>query len=162
MTSSIAHPPVLEVPILGGQATARIPKWTMAIRAEVKPRIAALFKRIATPGTDASVGSLADLFMVAEDELVAICRIAVQLPPGLSWDEVLWEDIPVLVQAVWEHNVVTPDGKGIAGKLAPMVQPLLQAAARSAMVSRAVAASRNNPEKKPTEDSAPLKPTPLN
>lgn len=152
----IAHPEPVTVKLMGGQVSAEIPKWTMARRAQIKPKIARLFQRAVSTDPENRISSVSDLFTVAEDELVEICRVCVILPEGVKFDDLLWEDLPIMVQAIWDHNVITEGGGGLAGKLAHLVQPMLAAALRQALVEKAKANAANpnqspSPQTKPSE-----------
>lgn len=100
----------------------------MAQRASVRPKLLALFARLGLDGKKVVEINLSDLFLHVEQELVEIVQASVRLPDGLTWDQLLWEDMPVLVQAIWEVCVVRGD-QGIAGKIAGALGNSLRALA---------------------------------
>lgn len=111
-----AHRVGRRIDIMSRSNVAVVRPWTMKQRAELKPLLAAVFSRLQSPEASDSQLSIASIMLHAEDELVAIARATVELPPDVSWDDLLWEDLPAIIQAIWETSVVTPLGGGIAGK----------------------------------------------
>lgn len=158
---TLAHPGYSEVPVgPEGKITARINKWTMAQRAELKPQLARLIERImsvkASPDLD-----LAVLFDSAEDEIAQICRLCTILPEGKSFDDLLWEDLPVLAQAIWETNIITEDGGGVAGKLTSLLAPLLAQVFKSGQMralALAMAESQSKTASKQRQPDSPSSP----
>lgn len=130
MSGTTVHPLVREVPVQAGACKAKIRPWTMAQRAELRPRVAAMLSKVLEFEKNPLGVDLADLFGYAEDELAEICRATVQLPEGVVWDDLLWEDLPILVQAVWDVCVVRGDGGGLAGKMGGALAGALQSVAR--------------------------------
>ena len=135
---TIAHPPSRVVELSnGGKVTLRT--WTMAQRAELRPRISELLMSLAKleGGLEGiAAGDLADLFVNAEDEITSIVRESITLEqlPREDWGKMAWEDIPVLAQAVWELNVARPDGAlgkvgaGLGGMMASTIEAVLSGA----------------------------------
>lgn len=122
---TIAHPRNVEVAVLGGERHVTVRKWKMRDRAELRPRLATLFAKIATlEGLALNLG-LAEIFMHAEDECAEIAKVSTVMPEGLPWDELDWEDLAAIVQVVWTLNVMGPDGGGMAGKVGSLLGPLL-------------------------------------
>lgn len=159
MTANIAHPQAKIVDVIGGQYQAKVPKWTMAMRAECKPRIAAILERVEGRfNAGQPISGLADLFTFAESELVDITRTCVVLPDGLAFDDLLWEDLPLLVQAIWEHNLVTDEGEGLAGKVMSLFVPLMVKSLEH--LTQQADALKDQP--KMTDPSQDLKPSVLN
>ncbi|MGH3997605.1 MAG: hypothetical protein ACRDTJ_09110 [Pseudonocardiaceae bacterium] len=115
---SIVHPASRRVPVVGGQASVEVRPWTMAQRAALRPRITTLLAKVLELEQNPLKGvDLPQLFELAEDEIAEVVRASVHLPPELAWDELSWEDLPVLAQAVWEICIARPDG-GLGGKVA--------------------------------------------
>lgn len=120
-----SHPRFIEVPVNGGEQKVTVRKWKMRTRAELRPRLTDLFMKLAAlEGVTLNLG-LAEIFMHAEDECAHIARESVTMPEGLEWDDLDWENLPDIVQAVWTLNVVGPDGSGIAGKVVGLLGPIL-------------------------------------
>jgi len=162
MTANIAHPQAKVIELSDGAVKARVPKWTMATRAEVKPRLVGLLEQVGKRSADGAVVSgIADLFAFAEDELVEICRMCVKLPDGVSFDDLLWEDLPIMVQAIWEHNVVTDSGGGLGGKALSLFMPLMAQGAAKLQAEQAAKANQHL-TKSQQDSSAPMRPTQLN
>lgn len=125
-TQEVVHPATREVPVAGGQFKVTISPWTMAQRAHLKPKIIKLLARANVVQTDPSAFKFSDLFADFEDELCEIAQATAKFPPGKTWDNLLWEDLPILVQAIWEVCVVRGDA-GIAGKVAGALGKALSA-----------------------------------
>lgn len=158
-----AHPKTKIVELCDGDVKARIPKWTMAMRAEIKPRLVGLLQQVGVKAEDGTVVTgIAGLFQFAEDELVEICRACVKLPEGTGFDDLLWEDLPIMVQAIWEHNIVTDDGKGLAGKALSLLAPLMAKGAQQLAVEQALKANQHPKTSQQTDPSQSLKPSQLN
>lgn len=118
---SVAHPPSTRVEVLCGSQQVTIRPWTMAQRAELRPRVADVLDRIMQTQANPQAMNLAHLFVVAENEIAEIVRATVEMPEGLTWDQLLWEDLPTLAQAIWETSIVREDGGGLAGKVMGVV-----------------------------------------
>jgi len=130
---NVVHPSARSIPVAGGAWQVLVAPWTMAQRAAVRPKLLALFARLGLDGKKVLEINLSDLFLHVEQELVEIVQASVRLPDGLTWDQLLWEDIPVLVQAIWEVCVVRGD-QGIAGKIASALGQSLRALALERLV----------------------------
>lgn len=155
---SAVHPGYSLVPVLDGAAQAKIRKWTMAQRADIKPRLAAVLMKIADLRSNTAQFTLPGFFTEAEDEIAEICRVSVELPEGISFDDLHWADLPVLAQGVWDTNIVTEDGGGLAGKLISLVAPVL------AQLNEAGAGAQANspspsPAPKPKTPNSPASPS---
>jgi len=162
MTANIAHPQAKAISLCDGTVTARIPKWTMAKRADVKPRIVGLLEQVGNKAGDGTVVTgIADLFAVGEEELVQICKVCVELPDGVSFDDLLWEDLPIMVQAIWETNVQTDEGGGIGGKALSLFMPLMLKGAQELQAEQARKANQHQTSSQ-RADSPPLRPSVLN
>lgn len=122
---SVAHPPVARIEVMCGAHTVSIRPWTMAQRAELRPRVADIIDRIMQLQMTPATVDLAQLFVHAENEIAEIVRASIELPDGLTWDQLLWEDLPSLAQAVWEIAIVRADGGGLAGKVMGVVAEAL-------------------------------------
>lgn len=149
--TSLAHPASRLVPVCGGAHEVRVRPWTMAQRAELKPRLSALLSRVQELEGDLTTLNLATLFNHAEEEIYHIVRASVVLPEGLTWDELDWEDLPSLAQAVWEISVVRMDGGGLAGKL---VGVLVGAVQRAAVHAQLKSPPRSTKKSSPAPSSA--------
>lgn len=114
----VVHPATREVEVAGGAFRVAVSPWTMAQRAKIKPRLVAVLKKLGAVEANPRAFSLAEAFEQYEDELAAIVRDSITFPPDRTWDELAWEDLAVLLQAVWEVCVVREGDKGLAGKLA--------------------------------------------
>lgn len=136
------HPVRVEVPVCGGARTVHVAPWTMAQRRELKPRLTALVTKVLELNVRPQDVDLATLFQHAEDELEAIARATAQLPPGLTWDELAWEDLPTIVQAIWETSIDRGDGSGMAGKLGGVAASLLNITARQLKTQKSSTDSR--------------------
>lgn len=126
--AAVAHPRSVTAPVAGGRVLLVVRPWSMAARAELKPLLVALLDRLSKLPEGASAFDLATLFAHAEDEVAAIVRATVQrelAAAGVSWDDLDWEDLLILAQAVWETSVVRPDGGGLGGKVVRAVFGLL-------------------------------------
>jgi hypothetical protein len=117
---AIAHPPTLSVTLSGGQKVTLRP-WTMAQRAELRPRILDLLGQLSKVerGVDDLGGiSLVDVFVDAEEAVTEIVRASISLD-ALSeeaWGEMGWtDDLPLLAQGIWDLNLAGPGG--VLGKL---------------------------------------------
>lgn len=127
VTGSVAQPGHIVVPLCGGTREGKVHPWTMAQRADLRPRLLALLDRVgALDGSDGQL-NLGVLFMQAEDELASIARASIVLPEDLTWDELQWADLPNIIQAVWEANFANEEG--LMGKLLAMLANALQAVA---------------------------------
>jgi hypothetical protein len=118
---SVAHPPTLTIDLSDGSKVTLKP-WTMAQRAQIRPALSQLLGHLSLlEGGLAAIGQqgLIELFLTAEEQVVDLCRatVANQINDE-QWDELAWEDLPVIAQAIWELNVVRPDGGGLLGKMA--------------------------------------------
>lgn len=146
---SAAFPRKVAVKVCEGRHEVTVRPWTMAQRRELKPQLAQLAVRLGgfqSAMTEDSADTLAALFNHAEEELAEITRVSVQLPEGLTWDELLWEDLPNLVQAVWEVCIAPADGGGLAGKLVAVAGRLLTlASAKQTSTQPNVPASPSSP-----------------
>jgi len=88
----------------------------MAQRSYLRPKLLTLIERAGgTKSTTVSIGALFEQF---EQELMEIAQHSVQMPDGVKWDDLYWEDLPILLQAIWEVCVVREGDKGLMGKLA--------------------------------------------
>jgi hypothetical protein len=140
----VAHPPTKRVELSTGK-TLTLRPWTMAQRAELRPRIAVLLEELAKlEGGDQPLAAggaigqrLASLFMVLEEEVCEIVRESIPLEggDGLSaeeWDAISWgDDIPALAMAIWDLNLARSGG--VMGKLTAGLGGLVdQAAVRRA------------------------------
>ncbi len=123
MADSIVHAIGVEVPVQGGAAKVRVRPWRMAQRAELRPKVAALLDRIEKQREGGLPTTLGALFELAEAEIADVVRASVELPEGVTWDDLFWpEDLVDLAQAVWETSIVRADGKGALGKLAGVLR----------------------------------------
>jgi hypothetical protein len=117
----IAHPPFRDVELCDGQKV-KVRTWTMAQRAELRPKIAELLDEFAKlqGGNVSSFGALlAPLFINAEEQVTEIVRMSIPESElsAEKWDAMAWEDIPTLAQAIWELHFARTDGGGLLGKL---------------------------------------------
>ena len=116
-----AHPPQRSIPLSTGKIV-KVRTWTMAQRAELRPKIVALLERFSEIELGADItalgSALVPLFIQAEDEVVEIVRDSIPRD-ALSdeeWGALAWtEDIPLLAQAIWELHFSSPGG--IVGKV---------------------------------------------
>lgn len=132
---TISHPGSIEIEVLGGQHKARVRKWKMRDRAELRPRIAKLFEKVVSMEGKSFDLSLATIFMNAEEECAEIARVCVEFPySDIKFDDLDWEDLPTIVQAVWTLNIIGPDGSGLVGKAGGLLAPLLSS--RTAIASK--------------------------
>jgi hypothetical protein len=129
---SLAHPGYTVVKLQGGSLEGRVRPWTMAQRAELKPILLELLELLS--GLDKPNGelSLAAIFSEAEDEFTEIARLSVELPKDAVWDDLYWEDVPVIIQAVWETSLVRDNGTGLMGKVMGVLATALTAAVQQA------------------------------
>jgi len=126
LNGTVAHPGFTKVKLRGGEYEGKVRPWTMAQRAEIKPALGAILERVESMRNGREVDvSLPTLFLKAENEIAELCRISVELPVGVSWDDLFWEDLANIAQAVWETNIVTGNGGGLAGKLLGLLSPFL-------------------------------------
>lgn len=123
-----AFPNIRRVPVQGGKHEVLVAPWTMAQRRELKPALTKLIERFVSMQGGVQNIDLAALFDQAEDELIAVARATAQLPPGLTWDELYWEDLPNIVQAIWETSIQRADGGGLMGKLSGVLVQAINAA----------------------------------
>ncbi len=138
---STSAPPYADVSLFAGEkpVKVRVPRWTMAQRSEMKPKVKKLIDRVST--LDAKIlMNLPALFEEVETEIFEIVSQTVVMPEGTNFDDLAWPDLPDLAQAVWEVNVITEQGDGLAGKLAGMVGPLLG----QAIGARKIASERSD------------------
>ena len=111
---------VKRVKVCRGEHEIGVRPWTMSQRSELKPRLLELIAKMSS--SDMSDGlSLATLFLTAEEEVTAIIKLSSTLPEGLTWDEMYFEDIPILAQAVWDMCIIGEGASGLAGKLLGVV-----------------------------------------
>lgn len=118
---STAHPPQRSVTLSTGKKL-KVRTWTMAQRADLRPKIVALLGRFSEIdlGSDVTAlgSALIPLFIEAEDEVVEIVRDSIprDVLSDEEWAAMGWtEDIPLLAQAIWELHFSSPEG--IVGKL---------------------------------------------
>ncbi len=154
----VAHQPTQKVELSTGK-TLTLRPWTMAQRAELRPRIGLLLEELAkleggealTAGGSPIGQRLASLFMVLEDEVTEIVRESIPIADLTAdeWDAISWgDDVPALAMAIWELNLARPGG--IMGKLAAGLGGLgNQAAVRRA----ATGAGGGNGSQSPTAPS---------
>ena len=64
---------------------------------------------------------------------MSIARLTAELPQGLSWDDLLWEDGASIIQAIFETSILTSGGEGLAGKIMGVFIPLLEGVARQSL-----------------------------
>lgn len=122
---TMSHPGSIEIEVLEGTQKARVKKWKMRDRAELRPRIAKLFEKIVSAEGKTIDFNLASIFMHAEEECAEIARVSVEFPYGsIQFDDLNWEDLPTIVQAVWTLNIVGPEGTGVVGKATSLLAPL--------------------------------------
>lgn len=122
---TIAHPNNVEVAVLGGTRHVTVRKWKMRDRAELRPRIASLFQKIAgMEGASLDMG-LAEVFITAEEECAQIAQVSTIMPEDLDWEDLDWEDLASIVQVVWTVNIVSPEGGGMMGKVGSLLGPML-------------------------------------
>jgi hypothetical protein len=152
----VAHPPTQRVELSTGKKLTLRP-WTMAQRAELRPRIGALLEQLSKlEGGDAFSTSgplgqhLATLFMSLEGEVTEIVRESIPLSDLTSeeWDAISWgDDVPTLAMGIWELNFGRPGG--VLGKLTAGLGGLKDQAA----VRRAAEAGGGNGSQSPTASS---------
>ncbi len=135
--AAVAHPPTQHVDLSTGKKLTLRP-WTMAQRAELRPRIGVLLEELSkleggeqsfTEGTPLGQ-RLASLFLVLEAEVCEIVRESIPLSAlsAEEWDALSWgDDIPTLALAIWELNLGRPGG--VMGKLTAGLGGLADAAA---------------------------------
>ncbi len=150
---STANPPQRVVPLSTGKKV-KVRTWTMAQRAELRPRIAALLERFMGIDLGADITALGSalipLFIEAEDEVVAIVRESIPLAElsEKDWDKLGWtDDIPLLAQAIWELHFSAPEG--IVGKVMGGLASQI-AARRAARPPAGPNGSQSPTPKKPT------------
>jgi hypothetical protein len=116
---SDAHPEVKRVPVQGGEYQITVKPWTMSQRRELRPLLADLIAKVLTlqDNDKPSGAELTDIFLLAEDEIAQIVRATIGKELPCDWDDLWWEDLAVLAQAVWETSIDRGDGGGLAGKL---------------------------------------------
>lgn len=136
VNADLSHRTAREIDICGGTKKAKVRPWTMADRAEMKPMVAAVLARVQGEGASGNL-SLASIMVDAEEELVDIARATVELPKGVKWDDLLWEDLPSIVQAIWETSIVTNDGGGVAGKALALIGGMTRSLAVRAVLNEA-------------------------
>ena len=121
------HPRAVSVPIMGGDRHLYVRPWTMAQRSELRPLVIDLVTRFFEWQSKPTDVGLADILSNFEDQCAAIAEASVRSQlheMNLVWDDLEWEDLPAIVQAVWQTSVVRPDGGGVGGKLLGLVQSL--------------------------------------
>ncbi len=118
---STAHPPQRIVPLSTGKKI-KVRTWTMAQRAELRPKIVALLERFTEIDLGADITALGSalipLFIQAEDEVVEIVRDSIprDVLSDEEWGAMAWtEDLPLLAQAIWELHFSS--SQGIVGKV---------------------------------------------
>lgn len=115
------HPPSVDLVLMlttGEEKFVTLRPWSMGQRGELRPRIEALLAKLgATQGGAAALdaGSLAAIYLDAEEELAQLARAS--LPEDFPWDDLAWEELPVIVQALWRLNIAREDGGGLLGKV---------------------------------------------
>jgi hypothetical protein len=122
---TMAHPRTVEVPVLGEERHVTVRKWKMRDRAELRPRIASLFEKLANMEGASMNAGLAEIFLHAEDECAEIAQCSTTMPADLEWGDLDWEDLAAIVQTVWVLNIASPDGGGMMGKVVSLLAPLL-------------------------------------
>lgn len=122
---TISHPRNVEVAVMGDERHVTVRKWKMRDRAELRPRIASLFEKIANMEGASLNAGLAEVFLHAEDECAEIAQCSTTLPEDLEWDDLDWEDLASIVQTVWTLNIASADGGGMMGKVVSLLGPLL-------------------------------------
>ena len=151
---TIAHPRNVEVPVLDGERHVTVRKWKMRDRSELRPRLASLFAKIAgMEGMALNLG-LAEVFMHAEDECAAIAQASTSMPEDLPWDDLDWEDLAAIVQAVWTLNVAGPEGQGMVGKVGSLLGPLLSMKGSESKPSGLASVSSPDDGEAPRSDSS--------
>ena len=155
MEAQEAFPLEQEVSVRGGKGTIRVKTWTMAQRRTLKPRLGALFEKLRElQATENAAIDFKDLFDKGEDELVGIVRATIEVSDE-EWDALLWEDLPSLVQAIWETSVQRLSSGGLAGKAMGVVSAVLTGATR--LSSPTTTSPEPRPEDSPSShaDGAP-------
>lgn len=115
---SLAHPGHAVVKLQGGNLEGKVRPWTMAQRAELKPILMRLLETLGSLDRPENKDlSLAAVFDAAEEEFMQLAEASVELPADVKWDELYWEDGPIIVQAVWETSLAREDGQGLMGKV---------------------------------------------
>jgi hypothetical protein len=122
---TISHPQNVEVQVLSDTRHVTVRKWKMRDRAELRPRIASLFEKLASMESVSLDVGLAQIFLHAEEECEHIARVSTAMPADLEWDDLDWEDLASIAQSVWLVNIVGPDGGGMLGKVGSLLGPLL-------------------------------------
>lgn len=168
---STVHPPTKEVPLSGGP-TVRVRPWTMAQRADLRPKVASLLEAISKleGGFQAGLSlNLVTMFVHVEDEVCDIVRSSIPKDElnDEAWNAMEWADLPNLAQAVWELNVARSDG--MLGKIGTalgtmMGKALVQAAQNQAGGAEAdlaghLAGSGESPSQTPQRPTS-LRPAP--
>lgn len=125
-----AHPEVKRVRVQGGKFTIPVRPWTMAQRRELKTMLADLFDKILVmddPNAKISNVDLVQIFAKAEDEVADIVQTTIQndLPNGCEWDNLYWEDLPVLAQAIWQTSIARGTDGGLAGKAVSVLAQII-------------------------------------
>ena len=138
-----AHRTGLKVAVIGGAVEATIRPWTMDDRAELKPLLASVIEKLSAEVTSMEPISIASAMLVAEEDLHAIAKKTTELPDGTEWGQLLWEDLPVLVQAIWDTSIVTVAGGGLAGKAMGLLASVLRTVTVAAQAKTAVTARQN-------------------
>lgn len=149
---SIAHPPKIEVAVCGGRHKVIVRPWTMAQRHELRPRLIALLERVEKFPEEGppSRWTLPKFFAHAEEELIDLAQYSAELPDGLVWGDLWWEDGASIVQAAWELNFVRVPSGGLVGKVASAIGAaiarLYQAAAQTPESSSESSEKTKTPE----------------
>ena len=138
-TEVTAHRDAYRVPIIGGEKTVKVRPWTMKQRAELKPLLASVAERLTSEDLGMTSMTIAKAMLVAEEELFEIAKISAELPDDTTWDELYWEDLPNIVQAVWETSIVTIAGGGLAGKAIGLLTNVLRTVNISGLTNAAIA-----------------------
>ncbi len=138
---TLAHRVARVVDVCGGEFKVKVRPWVMSQRAELKPKLAKLLERVQAGSGDLS---LASVIVEAEEEIVEIAKATAEMPEGLTWDELLWEDLPSIAQAIWETSVVTLGGGGIAGKALALLAGIQFSVAARAEVAKAESERAND------------------
>lgn len=124
--TSPTHPVERSVKVCGGKRTVKVRPWTMAVRHSLRPRLSVLIGRVTEVMRDQPrTVSWQTLFEEAEEEVYQVVRETLGFEDA-QMDELWYEDLPILAQAVFEVCVMRDDGGGVLGKLAPLATNMLQ------------------------------------
>lgn len=141
-------PAYARVRLNDGSISAIVPRWTMAKRDAMKPRVHRALSALADGMKSGAVSSLAGLFEHLESEICEICEASIELPSTVSWDQLPWTDLPLIAQAVFELNLSTPANAALAKKALGRLGPLFG-------VAPAVAAQPPRSSEPPSPSSPP-------